>query len=79
MGVVMIACPRTGRAVSTGIETDPNSFASLPDEPARTKCPACDRVHVWWKREAWLSVDGGGDIPPAEAPAQPAKKRKAAG
>jgi hypothetical protein len=76
MGVVMITCPRTGRAVPTGIETDPNSFASLPDTPARTKCPVCDRVHVWWKREAWLSVDGeGGDVTPAQA--QPAKKRKA--
>ena len=28
MGVVMIMCPNTGRAISTGIETDPASFAS---------------------------------------------------
>jgi hypothetical protein len=75
MGVVMITCPQTGRAVSTGIETDPVSFASLPDKPSRTKCPVCDTVHVWWKREAWLLVDGAGDIP---TPAQPAKKRRPA-
>lgn len=41
MGVVMIMCPNTGRAISTGIETDPASFAKLPDLLSRTKCPLC--------------------------------------
>jgi hypothetical protein len=64
MGVVMIACPTTGRSISTGIETDAQSFASLPNEkPAKVKCPVCDRIHVWWAREAWLAVDGEGDLP----------------
>jgi hypothetical protein len=60
MGVVMITCPNTGRAVSTGIETDAPSFASLPDVPTQSKCPVCASVHVWWKHEAWLAVDGRG-------------------
>jgi endogenous inhibitor of DNA gyrase (YacG/DUF329 family) len=58
MGVVMITCPNTGRAVSTGIETDARSFASLSDVPKQSKCPVCGSVHVWWKREAWIAVDG---------------------
>ena len=31
MGAVMIRCPRTGRAVSTEIETEPGDFSRLPD------------------------------------------------
>lgn len=58
MGVVMITCPNTGRAVSTGIETDARSFASLSDVPKQSKCPVCGSVHVWWKREAWIAVGG---------------------
>jgi hypothetical protein len=45
MGVVMITCPNTGRAVSTGIETDARSLASLSlslsDVPKQSKCPVC--------------------------------------
>lgn len=59
MGVVMITCPDTGRPVPTGIETDPASFAKLPDALSRTKCPLCGGEHVWWTREAWLAADGG--------------------
>jgi endogenous inhibitor of DNA gyrase (YacG/DUF329 family) len=77
MGVVMITCPNTGRAVSTGIETDARSFASLSDVPKQSKCPVCGSVHVWWKREAWLAVDGGGDLPPLVT-GKPRKTRKPA-
>ena len=35
MGVLLIWCPASGRAFSTGIETDARSFASLPNSPAR--------------------------------------------
>ena len=31
MGVVMVICPSTGRAFSTGIESDTRTFPSLPD------------------------------------------------
>ena len=54
MGTVMIRCPRTGLAVSTGIETDMTVFQRLPEVPARTRCPLCDEEHVWTAREAWL-------------------------
>jgi hypothetical protein len=77
MGVVMITCPNTGRAAPTGIETDALSFASLPDVPTQTKCPVCGSVHVWWKREAWIAIDGGDDLPPL-IKRQRAKPAKAA-
>ena len=32
MGVLKVRCPETGREVSTGIEIDSASFASLPDK-----------------------------------------------
>ena len=31
MGAVMIRCPRTGRTVSTEIETEPSVFSRLPE------------------------------------------------
>ena len=55
MGVVVIECPNTGRVVSTGIETDADSFRSLPHTLSRFKCPLCGGVHHWWKGEAWLA------------------------
>jgi hypothetical protein len=64
MGVVMIECPNTGHAISTGVETDVESFASLPDTLSQTACPLCGDVHVWWTREAWLAADDGSDLPP---------------
>jgi hypothetical protein len=54
VGVVMITCPNTDRAVNTGIEIDPHTFASLPDVLWRSKCPHCGMEHVWWTVEAWL-------------------------
>jgi hypothetical protein len=54
MGVVMIKCPETGRAVSTGIEIEHDSFAMLPDVSAGMQCSACGGYHVWRKADAWL-------------------------
>jgi hypothetical protein len=55
MGAVMIRCPRTNRAVSTAIETEPAVFSRLPDVAARMRCPACGEEHIWSAREAWLA------------------------
>jgi hypothetical protein len=54
MGAVMIRCPRTGRAVSTEIETEPADFRRLPRVEARLRCPLCGEEHVWTASEAWL-------------------------
>ena len=54
MGAVMIRCPRTGRAVSTKIETEPSVFSRLPEVAARMRCPDCGEEHVWTASQAWL-------------------------
>ena len=41
MGVIMIRCPHTGLAVSTGIETDDETFDALPDSLGLAVCPKC--------------------------------------
>jgi predicted RNA-binding Zn-ribbon protein involved in translation (DUF1610 family) len=54
MAVVMIKCSQTGRDVSTGIETDAETFERLPDLSTQLQCPQCGRMHVWRKAEAFL-------------------------
>jgi hypothetical protein len=55
MSIITVKCPRTGLAISTGIETDTYSFDQLPDVLSRAHCPLCGLQHQWWKREAWLA------------------------
>ena len=64
MSLILIKCPDTGRAVSTGIEMDRDTFESLPKVGARTKCSACGGTHTWTKDDAWLS----GEDPPSSKP-----------
>ena len=52
MGILKVRCPETGREVSTGIEIDPQSFASLPDKLTLSTCPFCGLDHVWLKCDA---------------------------
>ena len=59
MAMVTIICPETGRPVSTGIETDTETFERLPNAYAELKCPLCGRLHRWRKSDAAL-VDGSG-------------------
>jgi hypothetical protein len=56
MSAVLIKCPNTGGFISTGIETDPESFRKFPDVLAYSRCPLCRLEHAWRKREA--SLDG---------------------
>jgi hypothetical protein len=72
MATIMIDCPSTGRAVSTGIET--LSIEPLPTVIAMTQCPVCGRVHKWTKNDAWLAEGGeqyGGAGNRKPSPAQP--------
>jgi hypothetical protein len=54
MGLVMFRCPETGRAVSTGIETDRATFRSMPVFFGRTFCPLCRLAHEWFAKDAWV-------------------------
>ena len=55
MGTLMIRCPRTDRAISTEIDTDPAVHQRLPQVAARLMCPACGEVHIWTAKDAWLA------------------------
>lgn len=54
MGMVMIKCPQTGRAIPTGIRIDRERFRSSAVFFSRTRCPACETDHAWFAREAWV-------------------------
>ena len=62
MGIVMIKCPQTGRAIPTGIKADRESFRCSAVFFARTYCSICQTNHDWFAKEAWVyepSVDRG--------------------
>jgi hypothetical protein len=54
MGTVMIRCPATEAIIPTGIEADRLKFARSPVFFADAYCPACDAMHRWFAREAWV-------------------------
>jgi hypothetical protein len=58
VGTVMIKCPNTGQAISTGMTADGPSFGSTPVFFSRTFCPICRTPHEWFAKEAWI-CDGG--------------------
>ena len=62
VGIVMIKCPQTGRAIPTGIKADRESFRRSAVFFARTHCSICQTNHDWFAKEAWVyepSVDKG--------------------
>jgi len=54
MGIVMIKCPGSGRAIATGMEADREGFSRSPVFFARTFCAICKSSHEWFAREAWV-------------------------
>lgn len=58
MGMVMIKCPQTGRAIPTGINADRESFGHSIVFFRRTHCPICRIDHAWFAREAWVHEPG---------------------
>lgn len=58
MGTVLIKCPQTGRAISTGIKADHKRFLGSAVFFARTHCPICATNHEWFSREAWVYEPG---------------------
>ena len=57
MGAIMIRCPATDKLIPVGIDTDRDTFASLPEVEARpVHCPACGGQHTWSKKDAVLET-----------------------
>ena len=59
---IMLACARTHEFVSTGIETDIDTFVALPEVLSLMHCPACGKTHHWTKSETWI-CQGSGKLP----------------
>jgi len=58
MGMLMIKCPQTGRAIPTGIKIDRERFLSSPVFFSRTRCQVCEADHPWFARDAWVHEPG---------------------
>jgi hypothetical protein len=59
MGAIMIRCPTTQQLVPVGIDTDRESFESLPNVAAQpVHCPACGMKHPWSRADAVLDTTG---------------------
>ncbi|MGF6308752.1 hypothetical protein ABIB82_002389 [Bradyrhizobium sp. i1.8.4] len=54
MGVIMIRCPRTGRAITTGMKADRETFRCSAVFFSRTYCTICRTNHEWFAKEAWV-------------------------
>jgi hypothetical protein len=54
MGMIMIKCPQTGRAIPTGIKSDRETFLRSAVFYANARCPVCRANHNWFAREAWV-------------------------
>ncbi len=58
MPSIMIKCPKTGKALPTGISMPKESF----DDPTNvftnnsTQCPHCGQMHVWNKSDAFVAA-----------------------
>ena len=55
MPVVTIACPRTGKFVSTGMELEPSEFDALGPKIFHIRCSACGSEHLWARGTAFLT------------------------
>jgi hypothetical protein len=54
MSMLMIRCPKTGRAISTGREVESAAFRSGAVFFSRTYCPLCHVTHEWFAQDAWV-------------------------
>ncbi len=61
MGTIMIRCPKTGQAISTGRYVEPTAFRSSPVFFSRTYCPLCRIMHEWFAKDAWVGETGSSE------------------
>lgn len=54
MGEVMIRCPTTGKATSTGMYFKRSQFRAMPVFFSRSYCRHCRATHEWFAAHAWV-------------------------
>jgi hypothetical protein len=45
MSALTFGCPTTGKVIESGIETDPQTLASIWGVDVRVRCPHCNAEH----------------------------------
>lgn len=55
MSALVVLCPFTCEVISTGIETDAQVLARLPNVQAAVHCPKCGEWHFWTAADAMLA------------------------
>ena len=54
MSILIIRCPKTGQAISTGRKIKSAAFLLSPVFFSRTYCPLCRVTHEWFAQDAWV-------------------------
>ncbi len=54
MNMLMIRCPKTGRAIFTGKYIEYRLFRTIPVFFSMTYCPHCRVKHEWFAKDAWV-------------------------
>ncbi|MBV1697043.1 MAG: hypothetical protein KGQ47_01730 [Hyphomicrobiales bacterium] len=68
MVTIMIRCPTTGQAISTGRKVASiEAFRSSPVFFGRTYCPHCRLMHEWFAKNAWVG-SGNANVEIAGVP-----------
>ncbi len=67
MGMVMIRCPQSDRAIATGFVAESAEFRRKPVFMARAFCPICRSEHEFFAREAWVEEERADIRAPAAA------------
>ncbi len=60
MADIVIKCPATGETVATGMTMERGEFETAEIGMNTFQCPACDEVHTWNKRDAFLRDSDDG-------------------
>jgi len=63
MGTIFTTCPKTGREIATGIETDPLTLVRVPAFRSSIRCPHCNEEHEWTQDGAWIREHDGSRKP----------------
>jgi hypothetical protein len=60
---ILIRCPKFGRAIATGLQTEKVKFASLGGIQFSVVCSACGKIHRWRQRDAWIAGAENDELP----------------
>lgn len=55
---IVIRCPMFEKVVPTGLTTEQIKLDSLSDLVIPLRCPACQKLHKWRRKDAWVVEPG---------------------